>query len=140
MTQRRLTARIKRAFLYYEGECLLDLISAARKAGYTNPYRSAQMLQSIWGDKLAEIEDRVKSSVVLTSKDVLGRLSVVAQDVRHKDHVRALEILARVHGLLSDKMDVRVDLSTLTQQLAIATQRVKLVAAEVRQLEAPNVD
>ncbi len=68
----------------------------------------------------------VASGNQVSAKETLELLASVARNPSHKDHLRALEIMLKVHGLLSDKLQVTVDrkqlLSELDSQLARLVQ------------------
>jgi hypothetical protein len=123
--QRKLNPRVKRFLAYLEGEALLDPVRAAELAGYARPPETSRKLMKTWADKVAEVESRLRSRVTLSSEQVLQRLSVVGQDVEHKDHVRALEILARIYGMMSDKLDIRVSRHDVSAHLSRALERIE---------------
>jgi hypothetical protein len=76
--------------------------------------------------------------MVMSSREVDERLAAVARDPTHKDHVKALELLARMHGKLETKLLVgSIDRPTLNKQLdtmleSLTAQR----AVETKQLPA----
>ena len=122
---RKLTPRVKRFLLHLESDALLDPISAARLAGYTRPQQSSTHLVRTWADKIAEVEDRLRKRARLSAEDVVNRLSIVGDNIEHKDHVRALETLARIHGLLTDKVSIQVSRGDISSQLGHALNRLE---------------
>ena len=61
----------------------------------------------------------------MTSKEARGRLAAIARDKQHKDCVRSLELVLRVHGDLSDKIDVRISKTELIQHLVTGLERIQ---------------
>ena len=125
MAARKLTPRVKRFLLLLEGEALLDPVSAARLAGYSRPVQSGHHLAKVWADRIAEIEVRVKSKVVLKGEQILQRLSTIANDTAHPQQVKALELLARIQGMLSEKFDIRVSRTDMLETLSISVDRLR---------------
>jgi hypothetical protein len=57
--------------------------------------------------------------------ETIERISVVARDGRNTQHLKALELLLRVHGLLSDKLDVKVERGDLLKQVTHEIERIR---------------
>lgn len=125
MPSRKLTTRVKRFLTFYETTAQLDPVEAARLVGYSAPHQIASKLSQQWADKLEEIQVRVRGKLSMSAEETRQRVAAVARDINHKDHVRALELNARMHGLLSDKLDIRVSRADLVSNIKLALERVQ---------------
>lgn len=92
----------------------------------------------------AAMDERLKSlhdKVEMDPTEVLQRLTNVGRDPHHKDHVKALETLAKIHGLTQDTLNVKLDKNSLLQAVDAEIERVKglgpVVDVEARLLAAP---
>jgi len=64
--------------------------------------------------------------MVMQPREVDERLAAVARDPKHKDHVKALELLARMHGKLDTKLLVGgIDRSALNKELDAMLEMLK---------------
>jgi hypothetical protein len=117
-TGQRLTAKVKSFLAAYEGPCALDGTKAARQAGYRWPDKAASRLKAKWPELIAKAEDAFRAKMVMSAREVDERLAAVARDPKHKDHVKALELLARMHGKLETKLLVGgIDRNALNKEL-----------------------
>lgn len=69
----------------------------------------------------------LRDSLSMSAREVVEGLSVVARTKEHKDHVRALEILAKIHGLLIDKLDLKIDRRTVAQEVEAALLKLTAI-------------
>jgi hypothetical protein len=114
----RLTARVKKFLAHYGGDCALDATKAAQKAGYRHPQKAGSRVKGLWPELVRKAEDEYRAKMVMSAREVDERLAAVARDPKHKDHVKALELLARMHGKLETKLLVGgIDRSTLNKEL-----------------------
>ena len=125
MPARKLTSRVKRFLTFFETTAQLDAVEAARMTGYTAPHQAASKLERIWFDKLEDARVRVRGKLVMDATETQQRIAAVARDITHKDHVRALELVARIHGLLSDKLDIKVSRGDVASHLGRALERIE---------------
>lgn len=96
---------------------LLTGAEAARQAGYKWPAKQASKLKSAWPDLWEKAEQSARESLVMGGREVDERLAAIARDPQHRDHYKALELLARIHGKLNDKFTVEVNRAELNKQL-----------------------
>ncbi len=88
---------------HYMSDSKRNATEAARKAGYKNPRqdgsRIVRQFQHLIDSKVAEQTQEFG----LAADKVLSELALIATDPASKDRLRALEILAKINGLMSDK-------------------------------------
>lgn len=96
---------------------------AARAAGYSgNDNVMAQMGHKLVRDgKIAEIIRQRLQESAMSADEVLQRLAEHARSERSKDSLSALNILAKHHGLLTDRIEQQsinldIDLNDLTDE------------------------
>jgi hypothetical protein len=96
---------------------------AARLAGYKDPGGMGHQLRKRLAGVIAkEAEDREQKSIS-TPKEVLERFELWARsggEAGSAVSVKANELLGRAMGVLSDRVDVRIDIAELRAQLSEA--------------------
>ena len=75
-------------------------------------------------DLIEEKRQALSESSQVSAKETLELIAAVARTATHKDHLRALELMLKVHGLLSDKLQVTVDRKQLIGELDSQLQRL----------------
>lgn len=118
----------------YFGASLGNAADAARYAGYKNPRVSGSLLKRQLAPLLKEREEELRSKSALTPEECLSLLRQIAYDVHHKDRLRAIELSLKVHGLLSDKLEIRTDRSVMLREAREALELLK-----VQVIDSPNV-
>lgn len=107
--------RFIEAFL---GDAAGDPVQAARLAQFGAPSevgkRIYSRLREVIDSKLLERE----ANAIITTKGILTRLSVLADNAsKDSDRIKALELLARINGMLADKVTVSIETSGLVKEL-----------------------
>jgi hypothetical protein len=101
---------------------------AAREAGYSgNHFMVGQEMKKRDNIKAA-IQERLQSlhdKVEMDPTEVLQRLTAVGRDAHHKDHVKALETLAKIHGLTQDTLNIKMDKPNLLRAVDAEIERLK---------------
>lgn len=116
--QRRLTPKIKAYFEILAGPAAMNATAAASKVGYKHPASAGHRINKLWPQLLEKARSKYLDSLVMSAREVDERLAAVARDPKHKDHVKALELLARMHGRLETKLLVGgIDRSSLNKEL-----------------------
>jgi chromosome segregation ATPase len=103
----------------------LNVSEAARRAGYKDPGESGWQLKKKWPEEIEAIEVKVREAKKLKDEELeeipaeIARLSSASDQNR----LKAVELLARMRGKLSDKVTINVTRSDLMKQLdeALAT-------------------
>ena len=108
-----------RAFLAaYVGEAKLNGVEAARMAGYANPSKAFVQLRKRRAAEIAEAELAFRDQLQMGWAEVAEGIAAVARDAMHKDRLKALELLAKIHGKLDPKLSIQFDRATLEKHIA----------------------
>jgi len=126
---------------FYLGEAGRDCGKAATLAGYDNPLVKGPRLER-------KLQALIREQSTYTPEMVIQDLSEIAGDRKQpQNRIRALELLAKIHGLLSDKININIDRQTLTRDLDTALDKLSMIAArrqgELREgtvLDVPEPD
>jgi phage terminase small subunit len=102
--------RRREAFLdAYFGIAKLNATEAARIAGFRHPRVAGtwqvNQLREVIDSRMVEL----RNARIMSADEVLEHLASIGRDVQHKDRVKALELMARINGLVSDKLSVSID-------------------------------
>jgi hypothetical protein len=91
---------------------------AARQAGYKDAEKVGKRLYTLWKDVIDEKRARQDE---MPPAEVLANLAAIASGRKDAtaSQVKALEQLARIHGLLSDKLEVSMDREELLSELGV---------------------
>jgi len=100
----------QRQFVRHFLACDLDEVEAARRANIANPDKAGpRMLKSKRVTEAIEEQGRdLNLMSAVGPEEVRRRLSLLARDETHPSHFKALDSLARIHGLYVDKVTVNV--------------------------------
>lgn len=99
----------------YRGEANRNATQAARLAGYGSARVVGPKLIKKYRHVIERLDAEEADRKNMGPSQVMQKLAVIADDPTHKDHIRALELLSRIHGLLSDK--AVADKRTMNEQL-----------------------
>jgi hypothetical protein len=145
--KRRLTAKTKAFFAAYEGVAKLNAMEAARIAygggrlgNLGNPGVIAQSLRRTWPELFEQAEERYRNRFKLTDEELDAGISEIAKDSNHKDRLRALELIARMKGLLDNKVKVEIERKVLVKEIesvfTVIPTLLQVPAEPVKQLPA----
>lgn len=110
-------SKLRAFFDAYAGDARMNATEAARLAGYGSPQQTGHKIRSTFPDLIQKAESKFRESLTMGAKEVDERLAAIARDPQHKDHFKALEALARIHGRFNDKLNLTVDRATLNKQI-----------------------
>ena len=65
----------------------------------------------------------------ISAEEVQIRLAALARDPLHKDSFRALELMAKIHGLMSDKVDITLTRKDLQTDVGAAIGQLAAISA-----------
>jgi hypothetical protein len=99
---RNVSDQFRRMLVAYGGDAALNASEAARLAGYRNPSKVGPQMLRRYPEAFAAVEATFKEQLKASADEVLERLAALARTPNHKDHYKSLELLAKIHGLLSD--------------------------------------
>jgi hypothetical protein len=90
---------------------------AARLVGYKNPRAHACLIKKKHPQLVAEAEGEAVKLLKVSSEEAEQIVAQIARDPTHRDRLKAAETFLKMHGKLSDKLQVIVDRPTLNKQL-----------------------
>jgi hypothetical protein len=117
MGVKRMTAKAKALLAAYGGEARLNLTEAARIAGYSSPATQGWSLRRKWPEEFARVEDEFRRRLAISDEELDEIISSLARNPKHKDHFKAVELVCRLKGKLSEKVHITLDRPTLNRQL-----------------------
>lgn len=101
----------------YKGEARLNATEAARLAGYSFPEVVGSRVRRRYKELFDEAEAEIRDNLIMKGEELDQRITSLARNTAHRDHYKALELLARMHGKLSDKVNVTIERPALNAQL-----------------------
>lgn len=114
---REIPQTVKRFWKAYVGDAACDPTKAARLVGYKHPNTQGPRLLK----KLPDVADAAKVAWLDTCgvkpEELLLHLSEIVRDPDHKDRMKAIELNAKVHGMLSEKIIHDFDRQSLMRQI-----------------------
>ena len=125
MAEVRLTAQRAKFIELYFGPCLFNATEAAKRAGFKHPTVTGSKLKRILAPLMAAKEIELASKLEATGKEVRERLTNISRQDGHKDQLRALELLAKIQGQLTDNIKIKADRSQMEEQLVAALEALK---------------
>lgn len=134
--QRKLTDRVKAFLEVIRAEPAISVLAACKKAGYGRGRWQASKMERLWGQEIAGARVEGAKAIKLSAEEAEQIAAEIARDPTHRDRLKATEMFLRMHGKLSDKLQVTVDRATLNKQLdeLIAT----MAAARAAERAVPN--
>ena len=125
----RWTPKRKAWWEAYWGQAQRDGVAAAVLAGLSEPHKVGRKLERNLSVAIELRDAELRAAAEVQPSEVIAKLSIVARNIEHKDHVRALELLARIHGMISDKLNVKVDKQQLLKELDEEIRRIAAAAS-----------
>ena len=125
----RWTPKRKAWWEAYWGQAARDGVAAAVLAGLSEPHKVGRKLERNLSVAIELRDAELRAAAEVQPSEVIAKLSIVARNIEHKDHVRALELLARIHGMISDKLNVKVDKQQLLKELDEEIRRIAAAAS-----------
>lgn len=124
MAMKRLNSRRQRWLEAYFGEAHCNATEAARIAGYNHPLTIGPRLRRLMRTEIEVKELELRDASKMTAVEVIEGLSEIARDKAHKDRKAALDTLAKIHGLLTDKLDLNLDRKRLVTDLEATVAQI----------------
>lgn len=119
-----LTDRAKLFVKAFVGEAKFNATKAAKIAGYAHPHSVGASLKKKYSQAIEEAMFQGEPSKIVSSNEALQLLAEIARDPSHRDRLRAIELVLKCHGLLSDKLNLNIRREDLTQQLVEIAQNL----------------
>lgn len=131
----KITPRAKRFIAAYFGPANRVGVEAARIAGYSSPNVRASQLRRRFSEVIEYVELQFLESRCLSARQVREKISEIANNgVQESNRLKALELLARIQGQLSDKLDLNINRNQLIKDIdAVVTKVTPLALPESHQ-------
>jgi phage terminase small subunit len=120
MGQTRMTPRAQLFLENYMGVAKLNATEAARLAGYAHPRSAAPILKRRLRQAIEEKELALAAKAKLSVEEAESILADIARTEGHKDRLKAVELVLKVNGKLSEKLNINLDKPELLKELEIA--------------------
>jgi hypothetical protein len=111
---------------------------AARLAGYGNPRAHACLIKKKHPQLVADAEAEARKALKMGADEAEQVVVAIARDPTHRDRLKAAETMLKMHGKLSDKLQVTVDRATLNKQLDELIASMAAARAAEQLITAPN--
>lgn len=108
----------------FTGIAFGDAVKAATIAGFADPQRDGPRLQKRLTPLLGDWR-------TCGPRESIHRISGIAREPRNPNQLKALELLLKVHGLLSDKLDVNVSRADLLKQVSTELHKIRESRAQL---------
>lgn len=126
--------KVRGFFQKYATETACDATKAARLVGYAFPNVQGSKLKSKFPDVVEAAELEWKESCGVRPDELVMHLAEIVRDKESRDRMKAIELNAKIHGMLSDKLVLELDRKTLLTQIdARIAQLVQARAIETGQ-------
>jgi len=135
-----LTAR-RQAFVdAYLGAAARNATRAAELVGFKHPRVAGSLLKRKLSEVIEDREITLREEASMSAKEVVEGLSEIAREKSHKDRKAALDTLAKIHGLLTDKLDIKLDRRSLAGELEGTLKQLTAGTVELRPEDVKVVD
>ena len=110
---------------FYFGEARGDATEAARLMGLRWPHGCGKRYKErLWGI-IQEHEQALFERTTLGIEEAQALLAEIARSKTHKDQLKALELVLRIHGLLDVKLDIKLDAKSLQNEIFRAVDMIR---------------
>jgi len=110
-------SRVKKFFVAYASETALDPTKAARLIGYAHPNTQGPRLIKKFPDVAEACAEAWREACGVKPDELLMHLAEVIRDKDHKDRMKAIELNAKVHGMLTERTIFELDRTKLLTQI-----------------------
>jgi hypothetical protein len=121
--------RLKAFWVAYGTEARRNATAAARIAGYAHPNVQGAKLKARWPKVLEIVNRQYLESVGVKPDELVSHLAEIIRDPDHKDRMRAIEVNAKMHGMLSEKLSIELDRQSLMRQIDDRIERLTTLRA-----------
>lgn len=128
----RVTPRAKAFIDAYLGPARLNAAEAARMAGYSHPSSQGASVRKRLAHIIDAEELKLAAKTKLSVAEAESILCEIARDQHHKDRLKAVELVLKVHGQLADKLNITLDKNQLVKELELAL--ASLARQEIKSL------
>lgn len=114
---KRVSKRLMLFLEAYKGAAQRNGVEAARIAGYRDPAKAFGEIKGAYGKLIAEADEEWKQSLILSEHDIWNNISNLVRSPNHRDHFKAIELAAKIKGMLDTKVTIHTDRAGLMQEL-----------------------
>lgn len=131
-------------FNAFVGGANRDATAAARVAGLGKTTHSQNTiggrLKRRYKHLIEAYELRLAEAAIMSPRQVSEALAEIARDTQERtsDRLKALELVARIHGMLSDKMQIDIDVALVKKELASSLSTLTLPIVQNGQKQLAN--
>jgi hypothetical protein len=121
----------------YLGDCDRDGTAACRLAGYeglpSSLHTRSNRLKRKYAQVIAAYDARLVTADIILPREVQSKLAEIARDasLQPRDRIKALELIARIHGMLTDTVKVEGQVQIKQAILASLGPVVETIPAKV---------
>ena len=113
------------------------MAEAARVAGYASPRAHGHAIAKKHPQLVAEAQAEGLKALKMGAEEAEQVVCQIARDPTHRDRLKAAETMLKMHGKLSEKLNVVVDRTTLNKQLDELI--VSMAAARQAERQVPGL-
>lgn len=115
----RLNPKRRRFLSLYFGDARQNPTKAAELMGMSRPDVSGVHYRKVLAKVIAELEVKALEAGILGAQETLREISYLALHASTEtNRLRALELMAKIHGLLSEKVTLTLDRKQLERDIA----------------------
>lgn len=111
----------------YLGEGFFNAKRSAELAGFKHPTTVGSKLKLRYSQIIEDRALALREAASMSAREVVEGLSDIARDKQHKDRKGALDTLAKIHGLLTDRIDLKVDRKLVAQEVESALLKLTAI-------------
>ena len=114
---REIPPKVKRFFTAYVVETACDATAAAKLVGYRHPNTQGPKLTKKFPDVADACREAWRDACGVKPDELVMHLAEIVRDPDHKDRMKAIELNAKVHGMLTEKTVIELDRTKLLRQI-----------------------
>ena len=114
---REIPQKVKLFWVAYVEETACDPTKAAKFVGYRHPNTQGPRLVKKLPDVAEAAKVAWRDACGVKPDELLTHLAEIVRDTDHKDRMKAIELNAKVHGMLSEKIIHDFDRNSLMKQI-----------------------
>jgi len=119
MAEEKISRRqLERAWIeHYLTDADGDPVMAAKLTGYSAPHRTGPSLLRKYQGQMSELQAKLSERLKMGPGEVLEQMTKIARDDEHKDQMKALESLGKVHGIFQADVRLNVDRASMVAEI-----------------------
>lgn len=118
----------------YKGPARMNATEAARLAGYSFPEKLGPYLKKKWAKLFEDAADEYVKQLAVSDEELDAAIANLVRSPNHRDHFKAIELVAKMKGKLDPKITVQMERSGLQAQI---DEMIAVVMATKEQVLLP---